>query len=147
MHVERLIPSPADIDRIEDIFEAAIRLDRQALRNTLDGEEKYYIIRAEDGTIAGVYILREEPLPFFLSLKPSGAKYRGRGVQGILLALDPVYKGQGWGRMLIEHPRTLGYDYIWGQAMASLNNLSYWKRRREHLSTEHGVHITAQLLG
>lgn len=146
MRVEGLTPTAADMARIEDIFEAAIGLDRQALRAVLTGDETYYVLRPDDIHIIGVYILRDEALPFHLSLKPSGVKYRGRGAHGVLLAIDPAYKGQGWGRLLIEHPKELGYDYIWGQAMASLNNLEFWKRRREHLATIHGVHITAQQL-
>lgn len=83
---------------------------------------------------------------FSHSSRPASSTGVG-GAHGVLLAIDSAYKGQGWGRLLIEHPRSLGYDYIWGQAMASLNNLEFWKKRREHLATIHGVHITAQLFG
>lgn len=146
MQIATIIPTPADWQQIDDIFEDAIGLDRAALHRAVRPGDTYHVLH--DGPhMAGVYILRELPLSACLDPKryPAVAKYQGRGVEGVMLGLRSQHRGQGHGLRLIELPKALGYDYVWGQALDSLNNLELWKKRREHLATFRGmIHVTAE---
>ena len=139
-------PTAAEWRQIDSVFERAIKLPRSSLHGVLNGTEQYFVLRQDRRQIIGVYILRTRPLRDCLDAEdyPAVAKYKGVGVEGVLLALDPDYHGQGLGRNLINIPQELGYAYVWGQAMGELDNLEKWKRRREHIATIGNVHITAQ---
>jgi GNAT superfamily N-acetyltransferase len=139
MEVATITPTGSDWRQIDDIFEDAIGLHRSSLHGVLSGTETYHVLRDGD-RIAGVYILRERSLP-----STYRDKYRGLGVEGVMLGMRSEYRGQGLGLQLIELPKALGYDYVWGYALDTLNNLEHWKKRREHLETVGGVHLTAEL--
>lgn len=67
-----------------------------------------------------------------------------RGIEGVLLAVDKSIQGQGWGDKLKDFPSTLGYDYIWGQQLKTLNNLSDWLKRRKLIAETKSVYITLE---
>lgn len=69
-----------------------------------------------------------------------------KGVEGVGLGVDPNYKGMGIGRMLIEYPQTLDFDYIWGMQYASLGNIRDWLKRRELVAITPGIYFTLQNL-
>lgn len=92
--------------------------------------------------IEGVYILGNNQLPSqFVQDKYVGLV----GVEGLLLAVDESLRGEGYGNKLKDYPRTLGYDYIWGQQFKELNNLKDWIKRRELVATTDSVYITAEI--
>jgi len=92
--------------------------------------------------IRGVYILGNHQLPSeFVQYKYVGLV----GVEGVLLAVDESIRGQGYGNMLKDYPKTLGYGYIWGQQFKGLNNLNDWLKRRELVGTTDSVYITAEI--
>lgn len=85
--------------------------------------------KALDGTkIVGVYALGNNQIASEFDLPD----YRERkGVEGVALAVLPEYKGTGVGRQLIEAPRKLGRDYVWGSALRALSNVQHWAKRRK----------------
>jgi hypothetical protein len=66
------------------------------------------------------------------------------GVEGVLLCVDKSLRGQGYGNQMKEYPKTLGYDYIWGQQFRALGNLNNWLKRRELVGETEYVFITAE---
>lgn len=111
-----------------------------------------------DGKIVGVYLLGERDLLQFLNahakyskieLSPEDRKWlKGkRGVKGTALVVLPEYRARGFGKQLIDLPSKLGYDYIWGEALKSLNNLEHWLKRRKLVATvADEVYVTMQKL-
>lgn len=89
----------------------------------------------------GLYLFGDKQLdslvevPEYLELK---------GIEGVLLAVDKSIQGQGWGNKLKDFPKTLGFDYIWGQQLKSLNNLQDWLKRRIFITETDGVYITLE---
>ena len=53
------------------------------------------------------------------------------GVQGVALGVSNKFKNMGLGKMLIEYPAELGYDYVWGQQLKQLENIDDWLKRRK----------------
>ena len=61
------------------------------------------------------------------------------------LGVFSEYKNSGIGKMLIEYPKTLGVDYIWGYQLKALENINDWlKRRKIYLQTP-GLYVTYQI--
>lgn len=67
-----------------------------------------------------------------------------KGVEGVLLAVDKSIQGQGWGNKMKDFPKTLGFDYIWGQQLKTLNNLQDWLKRRELITETKSVYVTLE---
>jgi hypothetical protein len=67
-----------------------------------------------------------------------------KGVEGILLAVDKEIRGYGWGNQLKDYPKTLGFDYIWGQQFKTLGNLKDWLKRRYLYAETNSVYITIE---
>jgi GNAT superfamily N-acetyltransferase len=106
-------------------------------------------------TIMGVYLLRKGNMITKSALPEIAermAKYQGlRGVEGVALAVDPMYRGKGAGKLLREYSLTMDYDYIWGMQFKSLNNLDNWVKSGRELiyesgSETHGINCTARLM-
>jgi hypothetical protein len=104
--------------------------------------EQSALLLDDNDNIKGVYILGNHQLPS----QYVQDKYVGLiGVEGLLLAVDESVRGKGWGNKLKEYPKTLGYDYIWGQQFKKLNNLKDWLKRRELVGTTNDTYITAEI--
>ena len=104
--------------------------------------KKSLLLLDDEDNIKGAYILGNLQLPSqYVQYKYIGLT----GVEGLLLAIDESIRGQGWGNKLKEYPKTLGYDYIWGQQFKGLNNLNDWLKRRELVATTSEVYITAEI--
>jgi hypothetical protein len=67
-----------------------------------------------------------------------------KGIEVILLAVDKEIQGQGWGNKLKDYPKTLKFDYIWGQQLKTLGNLKDWLKRRYLYAETDGVYITIE---
>jgi len=67
-----------------------------------------------------------------------------KGIEGILLAVDKEIQGQGWGNKLKDYPKTLKFDYIWGQQLKTLGNLKDWLKRRYLYAETDSVYITIE---
>lgn len=100
------------------------------------------ILLDEEDKIMGLYLLGDKQLD---SLTISEKYLKLNGVEGVLLAVSEEVRGQGWGNMLKDYPKTLEFDYIWGQQLKSLNNLEDWLKRRELIAETKSVYITAEI--
>jgi hypothetical protein len=99
-------------------------------------------LTTDDDKILGVYLLGDNQITDFVDTP----KYEGlKGVEGVLLVIDSSIRGLGYGDKLKDYPKTLGYDYIWGQQFKGLNNLNDWLKRRELVATTDSVYITAEI--
>jgi len=47
--------------------------------------------------------------------------------------------------MMIEYPKNLGFDYIWGMQFKQLGNIQDWLKRRKIYSDDGNVYITYQI--
>jgi len=56
-----------------------------------------------------------------------------RGVQGVAIGVLEEYRDFGIGRMLINKPKELGFDYIWGVQTQHISDTSKWLKRRQLL--------------
>jgi len=111
-----------------------------------DWEESRLITLNDE--VVGCYALSRTVIGNFPGAKESTEKYnrgwrKGKGVQGIALAVAPEYRGMGIGRALRAYPEQSGrFAYSWGYAMESLNNLQEWLSYRRLIATTGGLHIT-----
>lgn len=89
--------------------------------------------------VIGCYLFNEMQLP-----NPP-KKYQGLdGVHGVALVIKPEYRSKGYGEILKDYPKR-HWDYIWGMQLHSLGNLEHWLKRRELISNENGLYITAEI--
>lgn len=95
----------------------------------------------ENDKLMGLYLLGNYQIDSIVQIED----YKElKGVEGVLLAVDESIRGQGWGNKLKDYPSTLGYDYIWGQQLISLNNLEDWLKRRVLIATTKSVYVTLE---
>lgn len=95
----------------------------------------------DEDNIKGTYILGNHQITSMLDAD----EYVGlNGVEGVLLCVDESIRGLGYGNQLKDYPRSLGYDYIWGQQFIPLGNLNDWLKRRELVGQTEQVYITAE---
>ena len=95
----------------------------------------------DDGNLKGVYLLGELQVDSIIDTD----EYKDlKGVEGILLAVDESIRKKGWGTKLKNYPAILGFDYIWGQQLKSLNNLNDWLKRRILVGETKSVYITLE---
>ena len=95
----------------------------------------------DDDTVKGCYLLGNLQVD---SIVKTDTYKNKKGVEGILLAVDTDIRGKGWGDVLKNYPSSLGFDYIWGQQLKTLNNLQDWLKRRELVSETKSVYITLE---
>jgi hypothetical protein len=104
------------------------------------------ILIDDNEKILGVYLLGESSPAYLMDKDIWFDKYsRLEGVEGVMLAIDPTIRKQGWGSKLKDYPKTLGADYIWGQQLKGLNNLNEWLKRRELVGETDDCYITAEI--
>lgn len=79
--------------------------------------------------LIGCYLMNEdtpywdERYTVYEDLKPYRDKW---GIHGLVLALRPEFRGRGYGRALMDLPRQMEYDYVWGYNGKSLDNIDRW---------------------
>jgi hypothetical protein len=95
----------------------------------------------DNNELKGLYLFGELQVDSIIKT----IEFKGlKGIEGILLAVDKEIQGQGWGNKLKDYPKTLGYDYIWGQQLKSLNNLNDWLKLRYLYAETESVYITIE---
>jgi hypothetical protein len=100
------------------------------------------ILLDDEDKIMGLYLLGNSQLDSLTLIE----KYvKLKGIEGVLLVVNEEIRGQGWGDKLKDYPKTLDFDYIWGQQLKTLNNLEYWLKRRELITETKSVYITAEV--
>jgi hypothetical protein len=99
--------------------------------------------------LIGFYLLAEGSIYDIISqckCQDDVEKFAGkRGIEGIILGIIPEYRGGGLGDRLKNLPKSLGYDYVFGQQFKSLNNLEPWLKRRELVADCGQVWVTAEI--
>jgi GNAT superfamily N-acetyltransferase len=101
-----------------------------------------------NGKIIGCYLFGEGDIEQLVSnckhidLSPFEGLH---GIEGIAVAVLPEYRGTGLGNKLKDLPKHMGYDYVYGQQLKSLNNLEDWLKRRFLVADCGGVWVTAEI--
>jgi len=98
-----------------------------------------------NGEVAGFYFLKENPIPEIRNSEVYDMLKDMRGIEGVGLGIFEKYKGLGLGKKLIEYPQSMGYDYIWGYQLKSLENIDDWLKRRKIYAEGGGQYITYQI--
>ena len=99
------------------------------------------VLLLDNHEIKGVYILGNHQISSMLDIE----EYRDlKGIEGVLLCVDQTKQGLGYGNQLKDYPKTLDYDYIWGQQFKGLDNLDDWLKRRELVGETDNVYITLE---
>lgn len=98
----------------------------------------------DNDKVMGLYLLGDEQISSLVMDKKIDKYWPQKGVEGVLLAIDPSIRKQGWGNKLKNYPSTLGFDYIWGQQLKTLNNLQDWLKRRVLIAQTNEVYITLE---
>lgn len=92
-----------------------------------------------DDAMVGFYLLQEDSVANLLDdrydqcrlLEDLSGYANKRGVEGIILLVLPQYRGHGYGNLLKDLPRQMGFDYVYGeQFKASPAVLQHWLKRR-----------------
>lgn len=116
-------------------------LFREIILNETNWEKSAMLVDDND-RIFGLYLIGDRQLN---DLIPNNTNYKNKvGVQGVLLAVDNSLRGQGWGNKLKDYPKTLGFDYIWGEQLKTLNNLKDWLKRRKLVAQTEYCYITLE---
>jgi len=103
--------------------------------------ENSLLLLNDKNEIKGVYLLGDQPIESLVKTE----EYKDlKGVEGVVLAVDSELRGKGWGTKLKDYPKTMGFDYIWGQQLKTLNNLEDWLKRRVLVAETKSVYITAE---
>ncbi|TXG85732.1 MAG: hypothetical protein E6R13_01780 [Spirochaetes bacterium] len=112
------------------------------MRNLANINWSFSVLLLDDeDNIKGAYILGNHQITSMLDAE----EYIGlNGIEGVLLCVDESIRGLGYGNQLKDYPRSLGYDYIWGQQFIPLGNLNDWLKRRELVGQTEQVYITAE---
>lgn len=146
-------PTEKELEELFQCFERNLKIDRRALQAMMyyppfNKDLLLYALKNREGLLVGAYLLEEADIKEEFPPKkyPTTAKWTGNGVHGIALVLDEAYRGHGLGRQLINLPRKLGYDYVWGIQLKSLKNIHHWLRRRELVLTTNDFYVTAERL-
>jgi|LauGreDrversion4_2_1035121.scaffolds.fasta_scaffold555560_2 GNAT superfamily N-acetyltransferase len=107
--------------------------------------EQLSVVAEVDGEIAGFYFINNDPIIPGGDPEVYERLNQLIGVEGVALGVFSEYKNSGIGKMLIEYPKTLGVDYIWGYQLKALDNINDWlKRRKIYLQTP-GLYVTYQI--
>jgi GNAT superfamily N-acetyltransferase len=102
-----------------------------------ESEIKKYILEVTDfiiskkatigNTAVGCYLFNDQPVGDYLATEHDKVKYKGRkSLQGIALCVLPEYRNHGIGKKLRELPKSMNYDYIWGEHLKGLDNIGNW---------------------
>lgn len=146
MNVKKGIPEERRLETITWAFEYFKYVTpKNYFFSILDQETNWDIsalLLDDNDNIMGVYLLGDKQLD---SLTINEKYLKLKGVEGVVLAVSDKIRGQGWGNKLKDYPKTLGYDYIWGQQLKVLNNLEDWLKRRELIDERNNVYITAEI--
>jgi hypothetical protein len=143
-----------DIDPISRIMVKSFNVSGLGRLNMVDSilESDFNISKklVVGNRVIGFYLLAPrsifKELPRNCKIVGDLNKYKNkRGVEGIALAIIPEFRGKGYGNLLKDLPKTLGFDYVFGGQMKKLNNLDDWLKRRELIADGGDCWITAEL--
>lgn len=132
------------VNKLHEVFYKT-GMDNKTLWDMIAPVDANLSVVAEiDGKIGGFYFLRSEDIP------PNNPKLYEKlsklnGLEGVALGVFKEYKQYGIGKDLIEYPKRLGYDYIWGYQLKSLENIKDWLKRRKLYYENPYLYITYEI--
>jgi hypothetical protein len=98
----------------------------------------------KNGSVIGFYIFsKQQPIDFIEMVKDYGIYFNildkklfneintKKGVEGLALGINKEERGSGYGRTLMEYPKKMGYEYIWGIQTKGLSDIEKWTKRRK----------------
>jgi hypothetical protein len=105
------------------------------------------IVIEKNGQLVGFYFLRRNQIPEKFNPEVFKKLKELNGVEGVALGVFNEFKNEGIGKHLINYPKTMGFDYIWGYQYESLGNISYWLKRRKlyGFDSEDNSYLTYQV--
>jgi hypothetical protein len=131
-------------NKLEEVY-SKIGWPKDAIWNELQPIDSSLSIVAEvDGNVAGFYIIKEQNIPL-LGREEDEMLSKLRGIEGVALGIFNEYKDYGIGKEMIEYPKTIGADYIWGLQLKSLGNIEDWLKRRKLYADVGQMYITYQI--
>jgi GNAT superfamily N-acetyltransferase len=139
----------SDIDEVlelaNNVFnEQGINMDHKGyIGSVADWDISLKMVDDNSGEIIGFYVFNNDNIPV------ENDTYTDNGLHGVALGIDSKYKGLGLGKQLINYPmENMGdrFDYIWGMHLKGLNNIEDWKKRRDIISDNGSLFITATKL-
>lgn len=131
-------------NNLEEVYKK-IGWPKEAIWNELQPIDPNLSIVAEvDGEVAGFYIIKDEPIPL-LGKEDDKILANLHGVEGVALGIFNEYKNYGIGKEMIEYPKTIGVDYIWGLQLKGLDNIEDWLKRRKLYADVGSMYITYQI--
>lgn len=107
--------------------------------------EDLSVVIEVDGNIAGFYFIGDDQIMPGGDPEVYDKLSKLNGIEGIALGVFPEYKSAGLGKTLIDYPATLGYDYIWGYQLKTLENINEWLKRRKLYVQTAGLYVTYQI--
>jgi len=102
-----------------------------------------------DGSMTGFYLLQEHSVADLINnrydrcvpLEDLSGYATKRGVEGIILLVLPEYRGRGYGNLLKDLPRQMGYDYVYGEHFkATPAVVQHWLKRRRLIADCCGIY-------
>lgn len=145
LRIQQGVPEERRIEAIEWTYPYFKRVTSKAyffaiLEQEANWEKSLMLLDSENN-IKGIYLLGDQQVDSLVKTE----QYKNlKGVEGVVLAVDDSLRGQGWGTKLKDYPKTMGYDYIWGQQLKTLNNLEDWLKRRILVAETKSVYITLE---
>ena len=148
-------PELSDRVRISRISGAVFRGNAETAECFEKADLNQSLVATVDGIVIGVYLIgNRQVLDFIresqrrrikLSICENLTMYDLReGVECLLLATLSKYRNLGIGKHLIEHPSTLGKDYVWGLSGKCFKALPYWLKRRRLVAETLSDYVTIQ---
>jgi len=112
-----------------------------------------------NGKIVGVYLLsnKESMNDFMEFLKKEGSPVTivdqklfeqlsdKNGIQGLVVGLLKEFRQNGLGEILLQYPKSLGFDYVWGCQTHGVSDVSKWLKRRKLIATAPHYNITVEV--
>lgn len=131
-------------NNLEEVYHK-IGWEKADIWDELEPGTQLGVVLEVNGEVAGFYFLKEETIPNDGNPEPYNTLKNMRGVEGVGLGIFKKYMGLGLGKKLIEYPKSIGYDYIWGYQLKSLENIDDWLKRREIYVETPQMYITYQI--
>jgi GNAT superfamily N-acetyltransferase len=135
---------PKIFNMLEDVYSklagATAELIFSIISNACGNDFSDSVVITVDDEVAGFYFLTPDNLP-----EKDEITSDMFGIQGVALGVAPEFKNFGLGKMLINYPSGLGYDYIWGYQLKQLDNISDWLKRRKIYLDNEQMFITYQI--
>jgi hypothetical protein len=131
-------------NKLEEVY-SKIGWPKEAIWNELQPIDSSLSIVAEvDGKVGGFYIIKDANIPL-LGKEDDEMLSKLNGIEGVALGIFNEYKDYGIGKDMIEYPKTIGADYIWGLQLKGLGNIDDWLKRRKLYADVGQMYITYQI--